>query len=50
MSRGLGRVQRAVLAYLEEEASYPSFRPERYHRLCVLTQVTEYHPESLVER
>jgi hypothetical protein len=44
VSRGLGRVQRDVLAFLEKEARRS---PDWPVRLDVITQVTGHHPESV---
>jgi hypothetical protein len=44
MSRGLGRAERAVLAYLTEQARR---HPEHATRLGVIASLTELHPESV---
>jgi hypothetical protein len=45
MSRGMGRVERAILAFLDERSRRST--GNRHVRLDVFAQVTESHPESV---
>lgn len=47
MSRGLGRVERDVLAELIRSAVGPGADPDREQKLNVVVYVTKHHPESV---